>query len=35
VLAGDAGQLLPPPYQLVDNEYSLLDNWPTSSSSTR
>ena len=25
VLAGDAGQPLPPPYQLVDNEYSLLD----------
>ncbi|MBE2236678.1 MAG: peptidase S10 [Caldilineaceae bacterium] len=25
VLAGDAGQLAPPPYQLVDNDYSLLD----------
>lgn len=25
VLAGDAGQLVPPPYQLVDNVYSLLD----------
>ena len=25
VLAGDAGALRPPPYQLVDNEYSLLD----------
>jgi carboxypeptidase C (cathepsin A) len=25
VLSGDAGQLRPPPYQLVDNDYSLLD----------
>ena len=25
VLMGDAGALLPPPYQLVDNAYSLLD----------
>ncbi len=25
VLSGDAGKLVPPPYRLVDNEYSLLD----------
>ena len=25
VLMGDAGSLLPPPYRLVDNEYSILD----------